>query len=81
MWLRSDYNEKAYAANPDEGDTYRSTIGIDGWRWWVPFIYTLDAVMACVLAFWLYCVISGFVSTLINNKKARNSDGGEGGNG
>ena len=79
MWLRSDYNEKAYAANPDEGDTYRSSIGIDGWRWWVPFIYTLDAVMACVLAFWLFCVLSGFIVGLRNRRAAAPVDPGTGG--
>lgn len=64
MWLRADYNERMYTANPDKDDTYMSSTVINSWAWWKPFIYTLDSVMGCVLAFWLFCVVGKFVLTL-----------------
>lgn len=77
MWLRADYNERTYAANPDDGDTYRSSTQIDSWVWWKPFIWTIDIVMGIVLAYWLFCVLSGFIVGL--RRARRDANDGEGG--
>lgn len=77
-WLRADYNERVYLANPADGDNYTSATLINSWVWWKPLMYTLDVVMGCVLAFWLFWVVSDFVVDILKPKKVLEASG-EGG--
>ena len=60
MWLRADYNERMYAANPDDGDSYVSTTSINSWVWWKPFILTVDSCVGVVCAMWAGLVLVSF---------------------
>ncbi len=51
-WLRADYNEKQYLLNPDDGDTYVSSVSIPSWSWWQPLLYTLDAIIVTEVFLW-----------------------------
>lgn len=64
MWLRSDYNERQYLANPDSDDAYILSSEIDSWNWWKPTMYSLDAVIGAGLALWIaLLLIKNFVKT------------------
>ncbi len=61
MWLRADYYEKQYLANPEKDDSFISSTSIDSWCWWKPLIVTLDITIATLLAMWGAMVIVGFI--------------------
>ena len=64
VWLRSDYNERQYLANPDSDDAYILSSEIDSWNWWKPTMYSLDAVIGAGLALWIaLLLIKNFVKT------------------
>lgn len=65
-WLRADYNERTYLANPDANDSYLSSTSIPSWGWWQPFLTTVDIVAGCALAYWLIAATVNFIG---KNKK------------
>ncbi len=77
-WLRTDYNERIYLETADDDNTYISSVSINSWEWWKPFIWSLDAIFACVVGFWLLCATTNFVSkikqTAASNAVGKNSD-------
>lgn len=57
LWLRADYNEQQYLADPDEGDSYLSSTSINGWEWWKPFVASIDVTVGVLLAMWAGLVL------------------------
>ena len=67
MWLRADYNEQQYLANPDTGDTYIASSSINSWSWWQPTLYSLDAMVGITCTLWLALLL---FNTFVKTKKA-----------
>lgn len=64
-WLHADYNEQQYLATVED-ETYVSSLSINSWVWWKPFILSIDSVAGCVVMFWLVCATTEFIK---KNKK------------
>ncbi len=77
QWLHADYNARQYAANPDADDKYSASSSINSWVWWRPLIYTIDVVMGCVFAFWLFCVAGNYIAGLKADDKLKVPTEGE----
>jgi len=61
MWLKADSYEKAYKANPDEGDSYLSSTAINSWVWWKPTVLVLNVSVATLLVLWgILVLLSAF---------------------
>ncbi len=77
-WLRTDYNERIYLETADDNNTYFSSVSINSWEWWKPFLWSLDAVFACVVVFWLLCATVDFVNKVkqpaVNSAITQNGD-------
>ena len=73
MWLRADYNEQQYLANPDQDDKYISSTSINSWVWWKPFITSLDVCVGTGMALWASLII---ISVVMPKKKAKRTVGG-----
>ena len=77
-WLRTDYNERIYLETGGDDNTYFSSVTINSWEWWKPFLWSLDAVFACVVVFWLLCATVDFVNKVkqpaVNGAITQNGD-------
>jgi hypothetical protein len=57
MWLRADYNERQYLANPDGEETFISSTSINSWSWWQPMLTSITVVVAVGCAMWAALVL------------------------
>ncbi len=77
MWLRADYNERQYLANPDKAEVYIASTSINSWSWWQPLVYSLDVVVSVGCALWAALVLINVFMKSPDKRKAE--DGTEGG--
>ena len=74
-WSGSDLFSKIGCQDAD--DKYSASSSINSWVWWSPLIYTIDAVMGCVFAFWLFCVAGNYIAGLKADDKLKVPTEGE----
>ena len=61
MWLRADYYQKQYLANPGtDDDKFFSSTSIDSWCWWKPLLLTINITAGTLLTMWGAMVIVSF---------------------
>lgn len=74
MYLRADYNEQQYLANPDsDNETFISSNSITSWIWWKPMLYTIDAVVGIGCALWVILLLISVGMHTPPKKKAENA--------
>ncbi len=69
MWLRADYNARTYQESGETDGKYISSTSINSWVWWKPFLISVDAVVGCVILYWLISATTGFIE---KNKEENN---------
>ena len=77
MWLRADYYEKQYKANPtDDNEAFISSVSINSWCWWKPLILTINVTAGTLLTMWGAMVLVSFL--IKDEKKEKKLDAKEG---
>ena len=76
MWLRADYYERQYLADPDANETFIASNTINSWSWWQPFIYSLDVAVGVGCALWAALILVG---VFMPSQKKKHEAGPEGG--
>ena len=77
MWLRADYNERQYLANPDKNEVYIASTSINSWSWWQPLVYSLDVFVSVGCVLWAALILINVFMKSPEKRKAE--DGTEGG--
>lgn len=78
-WLRADYYQDQYIANPDPADKLVITNSINGWQWWKDLVYIINVCGGILLAMWgVLALIFFFMPkkkrVLVNEPKEKTSE-------
>jgi len=57
MWLRADYRERQYLANPDSNDTYISSSSISSWDFITPTVLGINISVSLLLVMWAFLTL------------------------